>query len=55
MRKMMVERKMQVLGTIGLCIAVTFIIYVLTLLLQGITVAQNAAFESGLVVGRVRL
>ncbi len=51
MRKVVVERRMQVLGTIGLCLAVTFIIYALTLLLQGIVVAQNAAFETGLVVG----
>lgn len=51
MRKIMVERTAQVLGTIGLCITVTFIIYAMTRLLQGIEVAQNAAFEIGLAMG----
>ena len=51
MRKIILERTTQVLGTIGLCITITFIIYAVTRLLQGIEVAQNAAFETGLALG----
>jgi hypothetical protein len=51
MRKIIVERTAQVLGTIGFCIIATFIIYAMTRLLQGMEVAQNAAFELGLAMG----
>jgi hypothetical protein len=51
MRKIFIERTAQVLGTIGLCLMVTFIIYGMALLLQGLEVAQTAAFEIGLAAG----
>ena len=51
MRKIFIERTAQILGTIGLCISITFILYAMTYLMQGIAVAQNAAFLVGLTLG----
>ncbi|GAO43058.1 hypothetical protein [Flavihumibacter petaseus] len=51
MRKVMVERTSQILGSMVLCLVVTFIVYALTQLLQGVEVGQNAGFEVGLVLG----
>jgi hypothetical protein len=51
MRKIFQERTTQVLGTILLCFTVTFIVYAMTRLLQGIEVAQNGAFAVGLPLG----
>src|SRR3982751_1915696 len=51
MRKIFQERTTQVLGAILLCFTVTFIVYAMTRLLQGIEVAQNGAFAVGLPLG----
>ncbi|AEW01123.1 hypothetical protein A4D02_14270 [Niastella koreensis] len=51
MRKIFLERTMQVLGTLLLCFTVTFIVYFMTRLLLGIEEAQNAAFLVGLTLG----
>jgi hypothetical protein len=51
MRKTVQERPAQVIGTIGLCFAISFICYGMTRLLQGIWQAQNTAFIVGLVLG----
>jgi hypothetical protein len=51
MRKIIIERTAQILGTIGLCISIAFIFYAMTYLLQGVAVAQNAAFLVGLTLG----
>ena len=48
MRKIFLERIMQVAGTILLCFTVTFMVYAMTRLLQGVQVGQNRAFLIGL-------
>ena len=51
MRKIFLERIMQVAGTILLCFTVTFMVYAMTRLLQGVQVGQNGAFLVGLTLG----
>src|SRR5690242_19087591 len=51
MRKTVQERPTQIIGTIGLCFAISFICYGITRLLQGIGQAQNTSFFVGLAIG----
>src|SRR6185437_9546460 len=51
MRKILTERTTQILGTIGLSISITFILYTLARLMQDVSVAQNASFVLGLTLG----
>lgn len=50
-RKIFLEKTASVLGSMLLCFIVTFIFYGMTMLLQGISDAQNGAFLVGLTLG----
>jgi hypothetical protein len=50
-RKVFLEKTALVLGSMLLCFIVTFIFYGMTMLLQGISEAQNDAFLVGLTLG----
>ncbi|NIG55665.1 hypothetical protein [Chitinophaga sp. Cy-1792] len=51
MRKMFLDKTAPVFGTVLLCFTITLIFYVVTRLLQGLAVAQNGAFTTGLSLG----
>ena len=50
-RKIFLERTASVLGSMLLCFVVTFVLYGMIMLLQGIREAQNDAFLLGLTFG----
>lgn len=51
MRKIIIERTVQILGTIGLSISITVILYAMARLMQDVSVAQNVSFLIGLTLG----